>query len=370
MEFLLNNPLLLAILKAVCVVGVVMGLAAYAVLAERKICGYIQNRPGPNRTKVPLLGDIPVIGRILTRIGIFQPVADGLKFVFKEEPTPAHVNKFYYVLAPIVSFIPAMTTMVVVPVGLWKIGETVQPLVLANLDIGLLFLLAVSSLGVYGIILAGWSSNSKYPFLGGIRASAQMISYELAMGLSILPVFMWFAPQTGGSLNLFYIQQAQASLHFGFIPQWSIFYQPIGALIFLVSLFAETNRAPFDMPESETDLVAGFNTEYGAFKFGMFFLGEYTHIIIGSALFVTIFLGGWTLPWITFPDGLIGAALSTLVFFAKTCVLVFLFIQVRWTLPRFRYDQVMRLGWQVLLPLAIANFVLYLVGFAVIEQFN
>lgn len=367
MDFLLENPLLLALVKSLIMVGVVMGMAAYAVLAERKVCAWIQGRPGPNRTKLPILGDLPIIGPFLTRLGIWQPMADGLKFLVKEEPTPGHVKRFYYILAPIVSFIPAMTTMTVLPVGIWKTDEGTLPLVLANLDIGILFILAVSSLGVYGIILAGWASNSKYPFLGGIRASAQMISYELAMGLALLPVFMWFAPETGGSLNLFNLVQAQGNHMWGVLPAWTIFYQPLGALIFLVSLFAETNRAPFDMPESETDLVAGFNTEYGAFKFGLFFLGEYTHIIIGSGVFVTLFLGGWNLPWITMPAGILGAALSILVFLGKTCALIFLFIWVRWTLPRFRYDQVMTLGWKKLLPLAVANFVLYLIIIALIE---
>ncbi|MGC9450865.1 MAG: NADH-quinone oxidoreductase subunit NuoH [Oceanipulchritudo sp.] len=354
------------VVKAVLMVSVVMGCAAYAVLLERKVAAAIQGRPGPNRTQIPILGGIPVIGTFLTRIGIFQPVADGLKFLFKEEPFPRHVNAFYYVLAPLVAFIPAMTTMTVMPFGMVtdEAGNR-APLVLANLDIGILFILAVSSLGVYGIILGGWSSNSKYPFLGGIRSSAQMISYELAMGLSLLPVFMWF----GGSLNLFDIVQGQSDLLFGFLPQWAVFYQPLSALIFLVALFAETNRLPFDMPESETDLVAGYNTEYGAFKFGLFFLGEYTHVIIGSGVFVLLFLGGWDIPWFGFPAGTFGAVLSVLVFFLKVLCVVFFFMWIRWTLPRFRYDQVMNLGWRKLLPLAIANLVVYALVIALIEQF-
>jgi NADH-quinone oxidoreductase subunit H len=362
---MIENQILLGIMKAVIMISVVMSLAGYAVLAERKIAAWIQGRVGPNRTQIPILGGLPIIGTILTRFGVFQPAADGLKFLFKEEPTPGHVNKFYYLLAPIVAFIPAMTTMTVLPFGQYtnEFGETV-PLVLANLDIGILFILAVSSLGVYGIILAGWSSNSKYPLLGGIRASAQMISYELAMGLSLLPVFMWF----GGSLNLYNIVDGQTGLLFGFIPQWTILFQPLSALIFLIALFAETNRLPFDMPESETDLVAGYNTEYGAFKFGLFFVGEYTHIIIGSGVFTLLFLGGWHLPWIPMPAGLFGAALSVGIFLAKVLALVFFFMWIRWTLPRFRYDQVMHLGWQRLLPLAIANLIAYAVIIAIIEQ--
>lgn len=361
------NALLWMVVKALILISVVMGFAAYAVLLERKVAAYIQGRPGPNRTQIPLLGGLPVIGPILTRLGIFQPAADGLKFLFKEDPLPGHVNRFYYVLAPLVAFIPAMTTMTVLPFGLYRPegGETV-PLVLANLDIGILFILAVSSLGVYGIILAGWSANSKYPFLGGIRASAQMISYELAMGLSLLPVFMWF----GGSLNLFHIAEGQAHLAFGFLPGWTLFYQPLSALIFLTALFAETNRMPFDMPESETDLVAGYNTEYGSFKFGLFFVGEYAHMVIGSGVFTLLFLGGWNLPFVTYPEGLAGAVLSTLVFLGKVFFLVFFFMWIRWTLPRFRYDQVMTLGWRRLLPLAIANLIFYAIGIALFEQFQ
>lgn len=345
---------------------VVMTLAGYSVVLERKVAAWVQGRPGPNRTAPPLLGNIPVIGRILTRMGIFQLPADGLKFLFKEEPIPGHVKKFYYVLAPIMSFVPAIVIMTVIPFGQFvdSSGQVVT-LILTDLDIGILFILAVSSLGVYGIILAGWSANSKYPFLGGVRASAQMISYELAMGLSLLPVFLW----VGGTLSLTAVVEAQAGLQWWIIPQWTIIYQPLSALIFLVALFAETNRLPFDMPESETDLVAGFNTEYGAFKFGLFFTGEYAHILLGSAVFVLLFLGGWTLPGLPVLTGIVGAVISVMIFLSKVLFMVFLFMWVRWTLPRFRYDQVMTLGWKRLLPLAVANLIFYTVLIAVIEQF-
>jgi NADH-quinone oxidoreductase subunit H len=366
------ETLIWTVVKALAMIIVVMSLAGYSVLAERKIAGWIQGRPGPNRTTIPLLGNIPFLGRFLTRLGIFQLPADGAKFLFKEEPMPAHVKKFYYVLAPVVAFVPAMLTMTVLPFGQHVHPETgvVTPLVLADLDIGILFLLAVSSLGVYGVILAGWSANSKYPFLGGIRASAQMISYELAMALSLLPVSMWYA-KDGGSLNLFHVISAQAGsdLVLGFLPHWTVFYQPVSALIFLVALFAETNRLPFDMPESETDLVAGFNTEYGAFKFGLFFVGEYAHILIGSAVFTALFLGGWDAWFLDslMPTGILGAIVSALIFLGKTLFLVFFFIWIRWTLPRFRYDQVMNLGWRKLLPLAIANLAGYAALIALIE---
>lgn len=344
---------LLTVAKGLAMILAVMSIAGYSVLAERKIAAWIQGRPGPNRTALPIIPAIPLIGPFLVRLGIFQPLADGGKFLFKEEPVPGHVKKFYYTLAPVVAFLPAMTTMTVLPFG--QIDG--RPLVLANLDIGILFILAVSSLGVYGIILAGWASNSKYPFLGGVRSSAQLISYELAMGLSILPVFMW----TGGSLNLFHVVEAQSHL-------WFAFAQPLSALIFLVALFAETNRLPFDMPESETDLVAGYNTEYGAFKFGLFFVAEYTHIVIGSGVFVLLFLGGWNLFGLPLPAGLAGALLSVGIFLVKVLAVVFFFMWIRWTLPRFRYDQVMHLGWRILLPLALANLVAYAIAIALLER--
>ncbi|MDB2310795.1 MAG: NADH-quinone oxidoreductase subunit H [Opitutae bacterium] len=357
MEFITDTlPFTLPIVFAVAMISVFMGLCSYSVLAERKVSSWIQGRTGPNRTRLPLLGHIPILGNILTRLGIFQPVADGLKFLFKEEITPGHVKTTYYYLAPVLALAPALTTMVVLPFGRYvDPSGVVQPLVLANLDVGMLFILGVSSLGVYGIVLAGWSSNSKYPFLGAIRASAQMVSYELAMGLAILPVFMWSAaPGSDYGLSLFGVVESQS----GWL--WLAFWQPLSALIFLVAVFAETNRLPFDMAESETDLVGGFHTEYGCFKFGLFFVAEYAHVIMGSALFVILFLGGWNfLPGFADPwgDSTFGAVLSVLWFTGKVFAMIFFFIWVRWTLPRFRYDQVMALGWKILLPLAIGNLI-------------
>ncbi|HKK19575.1 MAG TPA: complex I subunit 1 family protein [Opitutales bacterium] len=349
-------PVVLPIAYALGMISVFMTLCGYSVLAERKVSSWIQGRVGPNRTRMALLGYIPVIGNFLTRLGLFQPAADGLKFLFKEEITPGHVRVGYYYLAPIVALAPALTTMAVLPFGRYVDADGIaQPLVLANIDLGMLFILAISSLGVYGIVLAGWASNSKYPFLGSIRASAQMISYELAMGLSLLPVFMWAAaPGSEYGMSLFGAVQAQQG-------GWLIILQPLSALIFLVALFAETNRLPFDMAESETDLVGGFHTEYGCFKFGIFFVAEYAHIIMGSAVFVLLFLGGWNfLPWFADPwsDGLMGTLLSIAWFMAKVFFMIFFFIWIRWTLPRFRYDQVMSLGWKILLPLAVGNLVL------------
>ncbi len=364
--------LLRAFIQAGVMILVVMSMAGYAVLAERKICSYIHGRHGPNRTVLPILGAIPVIGPLVQKLGLCQPMADGGKFLFKEEPVPGHVKKFYYVLAPCLSVIPALTTMTVLPFGTYADSAgALHPLVLANVDVGLLFILAISSLGVYGIILAGWASNSKYPFLGGVRASAQLISYELAMGMSLLPVFMWAAvPGAKDSgVNLFQIVEAQKGIGNSF-GLWIGVWQPLSALIFLVALFAEANRLPFDMAESETDLVAGFNTEYGAFKFGLFFVAEYTHMIVGSAVFVCLFLGGWHLPFLDYNDfhPLVAGIISISVFLAKVLALIFLFIQVRWTLPRFRYDQVMTLGWKKLLPLAVFNLFLNAIIIALIEH--
>jgi len=360
--------LVLKIIFALMMVGAVMTMAGYSVLAERKVSAWMQGRVGPNRTVLPLIESIPLLGPLLQKLGIFQPLADGLKFLFKEEIVPGHVNKFYYYLAPLVALVPALTTMTVLPFGefYWEDGS-VTPLALADLEVGILFVFAVSSLGVYGIALAGWSSNSKYSFLGGIRSSAQMISYELAMGLSLLPVFLWVSVpgMQGSALSLSAIANSQAG------GAWLCLVQPLSALIFLIALFAETNRLPFDMPESETDLVGGFHTEYGSFKFGIFFVAEYAHIVIGSAIFTVIFLGGWHfLPFMSnpWPANWIGSLFGVGWFLAKTIFLIFFFIWIRWTLPRFRYDQVMHLGWSKLLPLALANLVVYLIIVTLIDQ--
>ncbi len=374
--FALPEPLVVAVsalVKALLVVSVLMGGCMYSVLAERKVSAWIQGRTGPNRTAIPWIAAIPVLGRFLQRLGLFQPLADGGKFLFKEEPIPRHVKWFYFNLAPMVALIPALTTVVVVPLGEYvdAAGRTV-PLILANLDLGILFIFAVSSLGVYSTILAGWASNSRYPFLGSVRATAQMISYEIAMGLSIIPLFLLVnTPGAPGTLSLIRIVHWQGE------AGWFLFVAPVSALVYYVALFAETNRLPFDMPEGEAELVGGFHTEYGAFKFGLFFTAEYAHMIVGSAVFSLLFLGGWQpLPFVTWEKlalwtglplnlGLLGALLAILTLVAKVAFFVFVFIWVRWTVPRFRYDQVMRLGWRVLLPLALANIVAYAIGIAV-----
>jgi NADH-quinone oxidoreductase subunit H len=313
-------------------------------------------------------------------------MADGGKMLFKEDSTPGHVNKFYFIAAPLLAMIPALTTVSVVPFGTYfdEAGKA-MPLILANLDVGLLAVFAISSLSVYSLILAGWASNSKYPFLGSVRASAQLISYELSMTISVLPVFLWInAPGTTGTLGLARAVEFQTQP--GFIGgMWFGFLMPISAFIFLVCLFAETNRQPFDTIESEADLVGSFHTEYGAFKWGLFFVAEYSHMIVGSGVFILLFFGGWNpLPWLPLASvvgwlhqvtgwaftiyPLFVGLLSIAIFLVKVLAMIFFFMWIRWTVPRFRYDQVMRIGWRVLLPLSIANLLVYAIAIAFIQK--
>ncbi|MEM9281111.1 MAG: NADH-quinone oxidoreductase subunit NuoH [Verrucomicrobiota bacterium] len=327
-------------------------LVALSVWAERRVSAAIQDRVGPNR---------------VGPLGLLQPVADGIKFLLKEDFTPDHVRKSYYWLAPALTMIPSLLTCAVIPFGSRLFGEK---MVIADLDVGPLFVFAVASLTVYGIVLAGWASNSKYPFLGGVRSTSQMISYEISLGLSVVPLIMIY-----GDLNLYRIVFEQAQNGWALLPLWGeglsvkgfIFAIPlfISFIIFTTSMFAETNRLPFDLPECETELVAGYHTEYSSMKFALFFLGEYAAMIIGSGLAVTLFFGGWSLPfgWLT-PEsteahvpwwqGLIHIG----VFFGKVVIFILFFIAVRWTLPRFRYDQLMRLGWVFFFELALANVIL------------
>jgi NADH-quinone oxidoreductase subunit H len=326
--------------KIALVVSVLMGSVAYLVLAERKVSAFIQHRYGPNR---------------VGPWGLLQPLADGVKFFFKEDIVPPHVNRFIYLLAPVVILVPSLITFAVVPFGdtLPLFGREIR-LQIADLNIGILFILALTSLGVYGIVLGGWGSNNKYSLLGGLRASSQMISYELAMGLSIIGVVM-----VTGSLRLNEVVAAQQEMLWGVIPRWNILTQPLGCLIFIPAAFAETNRLPFDLPECEQELVAGYHAEYSSMKFAMYFMAEYANMITSSAVIVTLFFGGWHLPWLIPPgaNSLGYGLLKVAVFAAKTTAFLFVYIWVRWTLPRFRYDQLMRLGWKVFMPLALANIV-------------
>ncbi len=372
------NPVVQGILKGLAVIMVIFPIGGACSMAERKVSAWIQGRPGPNRAIVPWARWIPIIGPFLQRLGIFHVMADGGKMLFKEDALPGHVNKFYFVLAPIIAMIPALTTVTAVPFGAYldEAGRVI-PIALANVDIGMLAVFAIGSLGVYSLILAGWASNSKYPFLGGVRASAQLISYELSMTLSVVPLFLWVNdPGREATLGFSRVVEFQSQTTF-WGGAWFVFIMPVSAFIFMTALFAETNRQPFDMPESEADLVGGFHTEYGAFKWGLFFVAEYAHMVIGSAVFTLLFLGGWNpLPWIslaTFVDWigvsspLLVGILSIVIFLTKVLALIFFFMWVRWTVPRFRYDQVMELGWKKLLPLSILNLIVYAIVIAFLQ---
>ncbi len=372
------HPVVQAVLKGLAVIMVIFPIGGACSMAERKVSAWIQGRPGPNRAMVPWARWIPILGPFLQRLGIFHVMADGGKMLFKEDALPGHVNKFYFILAPILAMVPALTTVTAVPFGAYldEAGRVI-PLALANVDIGMLAVFAIGSLGVYSLILAGWASNSKYPFLGGVRASAQLISYELSMTLSVIPLFLWInAPGREATLGFSRVVEFQSLAGF-WGGTWFIFIMPVSAFIFMTALFAETNRQPFDMPESEADLVGGFHTEYGAFKWGLFFVAEYAHMLIGSGVFTLLFLGGWNpLPWIPlatvvdwigFSHPVFVGILSIVIFLGKVLALIFFFMWVRWTVPRFRYDQVMELGWKKLLPLSIANLIVYAIAIAFLD---
>ncbi len=340
--------IIFTLIKMIIVFTVYMLGAALLTLAERKISAWIQNRHGPNR--------------VGGRGGWLQPAADGVKNFMKEETYPAAAYKPIFILAPILAFIPALTTVAVIPFGApvptrWGL----IPMIVADLPVGFLFVLAISSLGVYGIVLAGWSSNNKYALLGGLRSSAQMISYEISMGMSTIPVLLLAGNVT---LSTIVTQQAYGG--------WNVVNLTIAFFIFLVAAFAETNRLPFDLPEAESELIAGYHTEYSAMKFSLFPISEYCNMITASALMVTLFFGGWDVPftghdnigpfsgWLTI--------LSILIFLAKTLFFLFFYIWIRWTLPRFRYDQLMSLGWRFMLPLALAYIVIIATAVLILDS--
>jgi NADH-quinone oxidoreductase subunit H len=334
--------------KILGVFSVLMFCVAYAVWVERKVAAAIQDRVGPNRAGI---------------FGLLQPACDAVKSFLKEDFTPDHVRKAYFWIAPAVMMIPALMTVAVIPFGS-TMGA--QKMVIADLNVGVLYTFGIVSLGVYGIVLAGYAANSKYPFLGGIRSSAQLISYELAMGLSVIPLFLWV-----GDLNLSQLVLSQTGFVSwlpdalgGFrVPNWLVFQSPMLALsfgIFLVSAFAETNRTPFDLPEAEQELAGGYNVEYSSMKFALFFMGEYANMIAASAMMVTLFFGGWTLPWFGLDQpasGILNGVLHIGIFFVKVVAFVFTIIWIRWMWPRFRYDQLMDLGWRKFMPLALVNIV-------------
>lgn len=312
---------------------ILLTVVAYLSFVERKVAGWIQLRVGPNR---------------VGPLGLLQPLADGLKFIFKEDIIPTQANKWLYIVAPAIAIVPALMSFIVIPYGteITLFGKS-RPLYVTQIDIALLYILAIGSIGVYGVVLAGWSSNNKYSLLGGLRASAQMISYELSLGISIVGVLL-----IAGTLDLVQIVERQHTW-MGFLPRWNIFLQPIGFIIFFISALAETNRVPFDLPEAEAELVAGYFTEYSSLKFAMFFMSEYFHLITVTSIATTLYFGGWSGPGAaTYP------VLGVAYFIIKVFILIFIFMWIRFTLPRFRYDQLMRFGWKVLLPAAILNVIL------------
>ncbi|MDE0075703.1 MAG: NADH-quinone oxidoreductase subunit NuoH [Gammaproteobacteria bacterium] len=358
--------LIAAAVKVLAVFTALMVAIMYATWAERRLSAFIQDRLGPNR---------------VGPFGLLQPIADGLKNIIKEETDPATASRFFFVLGPMLSIMPALVTFAVIPFAapLPTPWGTVD-MIVADLPVGVLYILAIGSLGVYGIFLGGWSSNNKYALLGGLRASAQMVSYEVGLGLSLIPVMM-----LAGNVTLTRMVADQQ------LGLWYILPLSLGFLLFLISAFAETNRLPFDMPEAESELVTGYHTEYSSMKFSMFFIAEYAHVITASALMATLFLGGWDIPFwsgdnfIPYEGGLISGftaagdpipaqlsiwtTLLTLgAFMLKTTFFVVLYIWVRWTLPRFRYDQVMHLGWKVMLPTALAYVMLVGATILVLDQ--
>ena len=317
------------------IIGAVLGVCSYLIWLERKLSAWMQDRLGPNR---------------VGPAGLFQPIADGLKFILKEEVIPEHVNKILYVLAPAVSVFTTLLAFAVVPFGPTDVDFGWFRFILApNIDIGLVFLFAVTSLGVYGIILGGWSSNNKYSALGALRASAQVVSYELPLGMSVLGVAL-----LGGTLNLEQIVRDQMA---GGIGGWYFWTQPLACLMFFMAALAESNRLPFDLPECEQELIGGYHTEYSALKFGLFFLGEYTHVITISFLVSILFFGGWHFPGIaTAESAYLGAwAVKFGVLLFKVFLVIFFIMLLRWTLPRFRFDQLMGLAWKVFIPLGLLN---------------
>jgi NADH-quinone oxidoreductase subunit H len=325
------------LIKMIVIFTLYMVGVALLTLAERKISAWIQDRHGPNRVGWH---------------GLLQPAADGLKNIMKEETYPGQAYIPLFVLAPALSFITAMLTWAVIPFAAplqtrWGLVD----MALAPMPIGFLFILAIGSLGVYGIVIAGWASNNKYSLLGGLRSSAQMVSYEIAMGMSTIPVLL-----LAGSVSMNTIIQQQAT------GAWNVVNCTIAFFIFMVAAFAETNRLPFDLPEAESELIAGYHSEYSAMKFSMFFIAEYANMVTASALMATLFFGGWDIPFTLWdnvaPHTGIKTLLTTLFFFAKILFFVFFYMWIRWTLPRFRYDQLMSLGWKVLLPMALAYIVI------------
>ncbi len=329
------------LILVIAVFAVSLVVAMYSTYAERKVAAFLQDRLGPNRAGP---------------FGILQPVADGVKMFMKEEIIPSHADKALFILGPCIMMLTACLTGVVIPWGRDLVfnGQT-YALQITDINIGILYVFGVVSIGVYGIMIGGWASNNKYSLMGAIRASSQMISYELAMGLSIIALVMMT-----GTLSLREIVQQQHGIH------WNVFYQPLSFLLFIICAFAECNRTPFDLPECETELVGGYHTEYSSMKLGFYLFAEYINMFISSAIISSLFFGGYNFPFLDSLDLApnIITLLGTLVFFAKIFFFIFFFMWIRWTIPRFRYDQLMKLGWKYLIPLALIN--IFITGFFVL----
>lgn len=329
---------LISLLKTVVALFILLTAVAYTTLFERKLIGHIQNRWGPSR---------------VGPFGLLQPLADGLKFILKEDVMPPYVNRPLYLAAPLIALTLALTSIALIPFsGPVRIGGISTPLQITDVNIGLLVILGITSIGVYGVALAGWSSNSKYSLLGSLRASAQMVSYEVALGLSLIGVLIM-----SQSFSLQEIVRSQSGTWWGWLPKWNFFRgQFVAFFIYICAAFAETNRVPFDLPEAETELVAGYHTEYSSMKFAMFFMAEYANMFTVACLASLLFLGGWNGPTFGFAEGTIAAGLLHAFWFAvRIFFFIFLYVWVRGTLPRFRYDQLMGFSWKVLLPLSLAN---------------
>lgn len=341
-EFLIYKLILVG-----SVFGITLFVAAYSTYAERKVAAFLQDRVGPDRAGP---------------FGIFQPLADGMKFIYKEEIIPVVSNKFLFVLGPCLAMLTAMMAGVLIPWGNTLIvGDQTYSLQIADLNVGILYVFGVVSIGVYGIMIGGWASNNKFSLLGAIRASAQMISYEIAMGLSIIALIIMT-----GTLSLGEISAQQAGGVGGDWNMWNVVYQPLGFLIFIVCAFAECNRTPFDLPECETELVGGYHTEYSSMKLGFYLFAEYINMFVSSAVISTLYFGGYNFPFMN-DLGLDHNTISiigTVVLFAKISFFIFFFMWIRWTIPRFRYDQLMNLGWKILIPLAVFN--IFLTGLIMI----
>jgi NADH-quinone oxidoreductase subunit H len=332
------NELVQTLVTIAVVFGAILGTCAYLILLERKISARMQDRIGPNR---------------VGPWGLLQPVADGLKILLKEDPSPAHVDKLLFRVAPMISVFTTLLAFAVVPFG--PVGQApwfMRFIIAPHTDVGIVFIFAITSLAVYGVILGGWASNNKYSMLGSLRASAQVVSYEIPLGMSVLGVTL-----LAGSLNLERILAQQAE---GGFWHWNFWYQPLACLVFFTSALAESNRLPFDLPECEQELVGGYHTEYGGFRFVMFFLGEYVHVVTVSFLLSILFFGGWSFPWIATPESVYAGAwlVKIGVLLAKVAAVIVFVMLIRWTIPRFRFDQLMGLAWKVLIPLALANVVI------------